>query len=181
MGREYSHKVEGLMKKIICFVSVIVLVFTIAGSEAFARSKKSKEITAAQKKNVTPQKVKDMIARKRASLENTSWDVQITASTGEKKESDVIVFKDKKFSAQGPSAKGFAPVDYSLNLKDGDSGQAVLETMQYSEKEGTIFWRIEFALDDMSFRGMFSEVYPDQKSQDLYCSGSKILQDKTAQ
>ncbi len=164
------------MKKIICFVSVVALVFVVAGvSTAFARSKKSKDTTAAQKKNVVPKKVKEMLARKRDSLENTRWDIQITASTGEKKISDVVIFKDKKFSVDGLSVKGFPPVDYSLSPKDDESGQVVLETMQTSEKEGTIFWRLEIAADEMSFKGVFSEVSPDQKSQDLYCSGTKII------
>ena len=164
------------MKKIICFVSIIVFVVSIAAVPlAFARPKKSKEVTAEQKKNTPAQKAKDIIALKRASLENTTWDMQITSSTKDKKGADIIVFKDKKFSVEGLSAKGFTPVDYSLSLKDDDSGQVILETMQTSEKEGTVFWRLEFSADSMSFRGMFSQVYPDQKSQDLYCSGSKII------
>ena len=166
------------MKKIICFIVITALVLGLAESRAFARTRKQKDSAPVPQK-ASLNKTKELIEKKRSELDNTSWGIQISTSAGEKRLNDLLVFKDRKFYAERLASQGFGPVDYSLTVND--DGTTIIETMQASDREGTVFWRIELLQDQISLRGMVSRTSLDQTSQDLYFSGSKVLEAKTAQ
>jgi hypothetical protein len=164
------------MKKILCVLVAIGFVFGLFTVGAFAKTKKTKPAEESAKKEVRPsdKKAKEITAKKRAELANTAWNIEIAApgKEGAQKLADLIFFKDNQFSSQEFSKKGFVPTNYSLTV--GDDGAIVFETMQTSEKAGTVFWRGEFR-EQNTLKGMLSEVSSDQKATDYSFAGSKNL------
>jgi hypothetical protein len=166
------------MKKIILAVVVAFVFLGSTGKEVWARAKKtqSSQSTAVKNKKLSPKKIKEILEQKRLELENTLWDVEMKLASGEKKMTDRLIFKDKQFSSEGLALGGFKPASYSLTMKD--DGVIVFETMQPGENGGTVFWKGEFGPDNISVRGITSQVSPDQTSQDLYFSGLKVQENK---
>ncbi|MBI5873389.1 MAG: hypothetical protein HZB36_04510 [Candidatus Omnitrophica bacterium] len=167
------------MKKIIVAVVVAVFILGFTGKEVWARAKKTQSSQGAVEKNkkLSSKKTKELLEQKRLELENTSWDVEMKLASGEKKMTDRLIFKDKQFSSEGFVLGGFKPTSYSLTMKD--DGVIVFETMQPGENGGTVFWKGEFGPDNISVRGITSQVSPDQTSQDLYFSGLKVQEKKS--
>ena len=164
------------MKKIIAVTMVILFLFAFTVTQGWARTKKSKAIAevAENKKKSDLKRTKELLDQKRLELENTQGDIAVKLSSGEKKVDDGLVFKNTQFSSREVELRGFKAVSYSLALQD--DGTVIFETMQSSEEGGTIFWKGEISPDNVSVRGMLSEVAVDQSSQDLYFSGSKVPQ-----
>lgn len=165
------------MKKIMAVMMAALFLFAFSVIPSWARTKKSQATSqvAEKKKKSDLKKAKELLDQKRLDLENTQWDVALKLPSGEKKADDRLVFKNAQFSSRELELKGFKPASYSLALQD--DGTVVFETMQPSEKEGTVFWKGEFSSDNASLHGMLSEVFADQSSRDIYFLGSKVPQD----
>lgn len=167
------------MKKSIAVVLAAVL-FLCGGAmeNAWARAKKSKEKVSSEEakasKTKKPQenKQKEALTQARSAINNSTWSIVFSGTLPKGMASgDTLVFKDNQFSSTLFSARGFEPTNFSLTMQD--DGVVVFETMQASEKEGTIFWRGELGADQKTLRGMFSHVLSDKQTQDIYFSGSK--------
>ena len=99
-------------------------------------------------------KVRLLRKQKRQQLNNTSWAVDVVPITGGKQKSDILIFKDKRFSSEKYSKQGFQPTNYTLNVKE--KGRTVWETMQTGEDGRVVFWRGELPEDMTDMRGVLS-------------------------
>lgn len=163
------------MRRILCFV-IAVGILSVSGYEAYARPKKQKPAASQAGSSKDAKRTKEILAKKRQDLENTSWVIEFAPAPSDKtgqKKADSIGFKNNQFFSEGSLSKGFKPTNYSLNMQD--DGAIIFETMQTSEKEGTLFWRGEFAQGANTLKGMISEVFPDQKTQDTYFTGTQAV------
>jgi hypothetical protein len=61
---------------------------------------------------------------------------------------DILTFKDGKVASKILTARGFNESNYTLTVSD--SGTAVFETMQRTEKEDLAFWRGELRGDNLT-------------------------------
>ncbi|MEK7849673.1 MAG: hypothetical protein AAB213_02475 [Candidatus Omnitrophota bacterium] len=158
------------MKKHLIWLMVAGLFLNFASVEVYAK-RKTDNTTAAKKTG--DKKVKEALAQKRAELENTSWNIELISSAKEGTKSiDVLTFKDNQVTSRDFLARGFNPTNYTLTM--GDDGTIVLETMQTSEKEGTVFWRGELGQENTgtkTLRGMISHITLDQQAHDMSFSG----------
>ncbi len=109
--------------------------------------------------------------KKKGQLNNNQWDVDITPLSGKgAKLTDVLVFRDNKFSSDYFSKMGFAPSNFTVTIQD--DGSVVVETMQSGEKEGIIFWRLELDKDLASCKGILSRQLADNKTEDFSFASS---------
>lgn len=109
--------------------------------------------------------------KKKSLINNNQWDVDIMPLSGKgNKQSDTLVFRDSKFSSVAFGKSGFAPSNYTLTMVE--DGSAVIETMQSSEKEGIIFWRIEMDKDLAACKGILSRQMSENKTEDFSFSSS---------
>jgi hypothetical protein len=158
-----------LMKKHLIWLMVAGLFLSFVSGDVYAKRKT--DTTAVKKTG--DKKSKEALAQKRLDLENTSWNIELISSAKEGTKSiDVLTFKDNQLLSRNFSARGFNPTNYTLTM--GDDGTIVLETMQTSEKEGTVFWRGEFGQENTgtkTLRGMISHITPDQQAHDMSFSG----------
>ncbi len=98
-------------------------------------------------------------------LNNTQWEVDLTALSGKGvKEKDNLNFKGNQFYADKFSDQGFKPSNYTLTLQE--NGNAVIETMQTSTAGNIIFWRIEFDPSLTVCKGVLSRQLSDNKTED---------------
>jgi len=139
------------MQKLV-MVLLVLGFLVINSSSVFAErfSKDKLSATAAQQSAtmVTPEAVtkanvsdvEKTIARKKAELNATEWKIELKAIGGKGSgESDVIIFSDDKVASENLQKEGFAPTNFTVSLQ-GD-GTVTWETMQTSQKSGTVFWR----------------------------------------
>lgn len=104
-------------------------------------------------------------AKKRAEVNNNQWEVDVMALNGKgEKQKDFLVFKDNKFSSENYSKIGFGPSNYTLSILD--DGSVVVETMQSADKEGIIFWRIEWDSQLIVCKGILSRQLSENKTED---------------
>ncbi|MBI5873388.1 MAG: hypothetical protein HZB36_04505 [Candidatus Omnitrophica bacterium] len=140
----------------------------IAAPEAAA--KQAPVAQEVPKEAVRPSKAnidKDRMLRekKKSALNNSQWDIEVVALSGKgSKQKDALVFYENKFSSGEFSKSGFDASNYTLTLQE--NGNAVVETMQTSEKEGIIFWRIELDPAVTICKGVLSRQLPNNKSED---------------
>ena len=157
------------MKKYLVWLMIAGLFLSFAIGDAYAKRKT--DTTAARK--TSDKKVKEALDQKRAELKNTSWNIELIASVKDgTKSADILTFEDNQLSSRNFLARGFNPTNYTLTM--GDDGTIVVETMQTSEKEGTVFWRGEFIKEANLLRGMVSHITPDQQAHDLSFSGVQV-------
>lgn len=171
------------MKKVLLFVllSVFSLSFTCAGQcwplgkkasadpkdqvakPAASEAKASQEPSRASQKELD--KMRAQRDKKRGELNNFQWNVDVTPISGKgEKRKDALVFLENKFTSDEFSKIGFQPSNYTLTIQDG--GMVVVETMQTEEKEGAIFWRIEFDAALANCRGVYSRQLAGGKGED---------------
>jgi len=95
-----------------------------------------------------------IIKQKRASLNNSKWDIEVMPLKGGEKTKDTVVFKDNKIAVGSLLDKGFSYTNYTLTVKD--NGVLVWETMQTKTTGEVVFIRGEVASDITSMRGIIS-------------------------
>jgi hypothetical protein len=116
-------------------------------------------------KKVDVEKTRGLREKKKSDLNNTQWEIEVMALSGKgAKQSDILVFKDNKFSSEEFLKTGFKESNYTLSVLD--SGMVVVETMQTSEKEGSIFWRVEFDASITACKGVMSRQLSGNKTED---------------
>ncbi len=92
----------------------------------------------------------DELGRIHQELNNTEWQVRLVPQSGKGKEkTDVLRLVRGKFTSDMLATAGCPSSNYTLRIKNK---RAEVETMQTSEKLGTIFWRIQ--LRDGKMRGV---------------------------
>ncbi len=154
------------MKRFFVLLIALGIITTWTAQEAFAKKKAD---TGA--KRTVDKKAKETLDKKRMDLDKTNWSLALVPSGKEgQKGVDILSFKENHILSRNMAAKGFNPTNYTLTI--GDDGIVVFETMQTSEKEGTVFWRGEFAQDNTAMRGVMSWVTPDQKAHDFSFTAS---------
>jgi hypothetical protein len=140
----------------------------IAAPEAAAKQapvvqEVSKEAAKPSKSSIDKDRM--LREKKKSALNNSQWDIEVVALSGKgSKQKDVLVFYENKFSSDVYSKLGFNASNYTLTLQE--NGMAVVETMQTSEKEGIIFWRIELDPAVTVCKGVLSRQLPNNKSED---------------
>ncbi len=103
--------------------------------------------------------------KKRAELNNTEWQIELTPMTGKgKKESETVIFKDNKISFLNFGKKGFPVTNYSITVQE--DGSFIWETMQTSEKSGMAFWRGEMDAKAQRINGVLSHQIDAKTKQD---------------
>jgi hypothetical protein len=119
----------------------------------------------------------ELIAQKKAELNNHEWDVKMTPSSGKgDATSDVLVFKGQQFESKNMTSKGYKPTNYTVSLQEG--GPTVWETMQSTDSGNPVFWRGEW--EGESMRGVMSKQVGEGKNEDYYFSStaSKAIQEE---
>jgi hypothetical protein len=108
-------------------------------------------------------KRRELIDNKKASLNNTAWEIEIVPLGGGKKTDDTVIFREGKVSLKALKEKGFSPTNYTLTIQD--NGSLIWETMQTSERGKIVFIRGEISSDIKTMHGIMS--YPKGgKTQD---------------
>ena len=122
------------MKKIILLVMVFGVVF---GQIAFSADN-----------------LKSPAAIEKAKLNNTEWTISVKPS-GEKGkvETDVISFVEGKMISKNMKNAGFN--DAEFNVRIGEEGVVIWETMQSDEKGDSTFWRGD--IENGKMKGMLTK------------------------
>jgi hypothetical protein len=122
-----------------------------------------------QKKSLDAQRL--LAQEKRKKINNTEWEIELRTLSGsaatkekEKKEVDLLIFKDNQVSVQTFSKKGFGSTNFTLTVQD--DGSCVWETMQTSEKSGVAFWRGEIDKDTAKMQGVLSYHIDDKTTRE---------------
>ena len=150
------------MKKLI--VVLLALGFLAVNSnsvfaEWFAKGQpgKAAATTAAPQaiSNKQAGKTQEMIAKKKVELNGTQWAIDVKPMSGKgKADKDVLNFMDGKIGSKNMEARGFSSTNFSMRLLE-DNETYTWETMQISEKDGTVFWRGDIGSDGV-MRGVMS-------------------------
>lgn len=117
----------------------------------------------------------ELIAAKKAELNDHEWEVKLTAAGDkDKTSSDTLVFKEQMFESKSLTDKGYKPTNYTVSLQEG--GPTVWETMQSTDKGEPVFWRGEW--EGESMRGVMSKQVGEGKNEDYYFSSvaSKVIE-----
>jgi len=77
-------------------------------------------------------------------LEGTTWQINLTPTSGGMPETDTLTFSQKKFVSTKLDAKKFTSSNYSL--RNAENGKIIWETMQTSP-EGIALWRADISSD----------------------------------
>jgi len=105
-----------------------IIVLVMALGMVFAQIAFSAEIPA------------DLAAAKKAELNNTEWAVQVALIGGKgRAEADVISFVEGKMISKNMRNAGFN--DAEINVRIGEEGLVIWETMQADGKGDFAFWR----------------------------------------
>ncbi len=111
------------------------------------------------------ERIRALRQKKRKQLNGRTWKIELSSMpTKEKREEDVLVFKNNQFYSEKFSEQGFSPTNYSLNVKDNDV--TVWETMQREEKGQVIFWRGEVTPNMKEMSGVLSWRISEEKAKD---------------
>ena len=161
---------------ILVFVMCVFVGYGCNGSSGRAPKKgapqaKPKLFMSKEEKEL--QRKRDIIAAKKEALNETEWDVDMTAMSGEAKGTvtkDTIVFTDNKVSSKKLSAQGFLPTNYTLSLKDED--KVIWETMQTGEGQ-LVFFRGEISQDLSGMAGVISFQKPGSSEDYSFQSTAK--------
>jgi hypothetical protein len=116
--------------------------------------KKEKLRKIAQEKE--RERKRKLIEKKKKSLNNTEWEIEIIPLGGGRKTKDTVVFKEGKVSLKKLVDKGFPPTNYTLTIQE--NGSLIWETMQTSKSGKIVFIRGEITSDIKSMHGVIS--YP---------------------
>lgn len=152
------------MRKMAMVVVLLMICGPVfAAKKQPAQSKESTAPAAAQKKAVPA--TADIASKKKAELNGTEWNITLTpmgmGGKG-KQETDVITFANDKVGSKNLEGRGYVPSGFSVRLQE--DGTVIWETMQVSEKDGTVFWRGD--IKDGVMRGVLSRRDKKEKTYD---------------
>ncbi len=138
-----------------------------AGKKPLLEKKTAAPAPVVLRKRVIPKKVvrkraiskellkkRKLIRQKRASLNNSIWDIKVVSLKGGRKTKDSVIFKDDKIAVKSLLDDGFPYTNYTLTIKDDRS--IVCETMQTSKSGKVVFIRAEVAPDITNVHGIIS-------------------------
>lgn len=127
------------------------------------------QITPVEKKSIEAQRL--LVQEKRKRFNNTEWQIELRALAGsstakekDKKEADVLIFKDNQVLIESFAKKGFGATNYTLTVQS--DGSSTWETMQSSEKAGLAFWRGEMDKDLTKMQGVLSYHVDEKTTRD---------------
>ena len=106
----------------------------------------------------------ERINKKRAALNNTEWEVEVTAEGQEEPMQDLISFKGRKISIKGSIEKGFNPSNYTLTINE--DGSLIFETMQRSDEDELSFIKGEISSDIKNMKGIIN--FPEGNKSTSY-------------
>lgn len=116
------------------------------------------------KEELKRKKLRELIERKKQSLNNTEWGIEITPAKGGKRSRDKVVFKEGKVSLHKLLKEGFSPTNYTLTIQE--DGTLLWETMQTAKGGKIVFIRGEITSDIKAMRGMLS--FPEEGGTEDY-------------
>ena len=141
------------MKRIIVLTAALVLIVAGVSYAEFWKKSVPVQEKVVTKAAATP--MAEIIAQKKAGLNNTEWVVDVKPMGGKGKAGqDVITFSDNKVSSKNLAGQGFPASNYSVRLLEDET--VTWETMQTSEKSGIAFWRGDIGPDGI-MRGVLSK------------------------
>jgi hypothetical protein len=90
--------------------------------------------------------IEELVVVKKEELDNTEWNIIVTpVSKKGQYQSDVISFKNGKFTSKNLLNEGFGPTGFTLRIEeDGSTDDAIVviwETMQMDKEGNYVFWR----------------------------------------
>lgn len=92
----------------------------------------------------------DILAAKKAALDNSEWAIDLKSMAGVKGKSngeqDTLLFSDGKVSSANLEKAGYGASNFTTRILE-DSETLAWETMQNSEKDGVAFWRGDIGAD----------------------------------
>lgn len=104
--------------------------------------------------------------KKKEALNNTQWDIVVSSLSGKgSSQKDTLIFKENKFLSENFNKLGFGASNFTLTVED--AGSSVVETMQSSEKEGMVFWRVEVDAPVAIVKGVISRQLSGNKTEDF--------------
>ena len=119
----------------------------------------------------------DILAAKKAALDNSEWSIELKPMAGgkgkSKAEQDTLLFSDGKVSSGNLVKAGYNTTNYTLRILE-DNETLTWETMQTSEKDGVAFWRGDIGPDGI-MRGVLSkrDLKNSTKDFNFVSTGSK--------
>lgn len=119
----------------------------------------------------------DILAAKKAALDNSEWAIGLKSMAGvkgkSKGEQDTLLFSDGKVSSVNLAKAGYNTTNYTLRILE-DNETLTWETMQTSEKDGVAFWRGDIGPDGV-MRGVLSkrDLKNNTKDFNFVSTGSK--------
>ena len=119
----------------------------------------------------------DILATKKAALDNSEWIIELKPMAGgkgkSKAEQDTLLFSDGKISSGNLVKAGYNTTNYTLRILE-DNETLTWETMQTSEKDGVAFWRGDIGPDGI-MRGVLSkrDLKNNTKDFNFVSTGSK--------
>jgi hypothetical protein len=136
----------------------------VASSESVKKEATAAAVQASPK-TTDIEKQRALREKKKAALNSHEWEVEVIAMSGKGvKQSDILVFSESKFFSEVFSKLGFEPTNYTVTAQD--DGATVVESMQSADKEGIVFWRIEFDKDLAGCKGIYSRQLSQNKTED---------------
>lgn len=137
------------MKKLALFVVLLMI-----GGSVFAAVQKKQAVQPVAVSKAVVDTSEDLATKKKTELNGTEWNIKLTPMEGKgKAETDVLTFADEKVGTKNLSARGYAPSGYSVRIQSDET--VTWETMQISEKDGTVFWRGD--VKDGAMHGVMSK------------------------
>ncbi|MBN3040344.1 MAG: hypothetical protein JW867_04390 [Candidatus Omnitrophica bacterium] len=125
------------------------------GKDAQADKISREEEAAQQRKEEELKRKRALTKKKKDALNDTSWDVELTPSSGQgKKLNDMIIFAEGKVYTENLIKENFLPTNYTITVED--SGKVIWETMQSNGTE-TIFIRGELDPSLKQMKGIMSQ------------------------
>ena len=112
------------------------------------------------------------IALAASPVDGTQWQIKLTTAAVRTSSEDRVQFDKGRFTSPLFQPKGFATSNYTLTEEQG--GPVVWETMQTSEKEGTLSWRGELSGETM--RGVASWRKRDGSVVNYTFTGRKVVE-----
>ncbi len=119
----------------------------------------------------------DILATKKAALDNSEWTIELKSMAGgkgkSKGEQDTLIFSDGKISSANLAKAGYNTTNFTLRMLE-DNETLTWETMQTAEKDGVAFWRGDIGPDGV-MRGVLSkrDLKNNTKDFNFVSTGSK--------
>lgn len=158
---------KDLVKSIALFLIVVLIGFGTSWDPAEAKS-----VTDAEKRQAMIKSAKEILG-------GTTWDINLTQMTPDKKKdkfNDILTFSEGRISSEKLSNEDFGATNFTVRIKGEDI--IIWETMQTSadKEKGVAFWRGEIRKEGV-MRGVLSWHIKENKVKDYSFKSEVTLEE----